>query len=149
MVLPLDFLELREYFKNMRDQSYKQIIETLREGRMLSNRMVDYHAKRTLSTNDPSLLLDYLQRYPHILATAKRNIAVCDHQNAENPFKPYPSPAEAQEYLSGPLNLGYINVHDDMFGVHPDVFCLLLIILGRVGSGKSQFLDATFAGQSF
>ena len=27
-----------------------------------------------------------------------------------------------------------------MFGVHPDVFCLLLIILGRVGSGKSQFL---------
>ena len=124
-------------FENM---TYTEVIETLQEGRMLSNRMVKYHAQRALSTNDPAMFFDYLKRYPQILATAKRNIEVINHQQAVNPFKPYPTPAEARRYLSGPINLGYVNSHDDMFGIHPDIFCMIMIILGRVGSGKSQFI---------
>ncbi len=116
-----------------------ELIELLREGLMLSNPELKKHVDRALSTGDPSGLYEYLDKYPQIIKMAERNIRIARAQEAENPFRPYPSPADVQEYLSGPIKFGYVNEFDDMFGIHPDTLCLPTIVPGRVGSGKSHF----------
>ena len=115
------------------------LIETLHEGDMLSNPFLSQHVKLALETGNFEPLHDYLNAYPQILAIARRNINLARYQNLENPY-PHPHQADVREFLSGPFNLGYVNLFDDMFGIYPDIFCMLTMIPGRPGSGKSQFL---------
>ena len=98
------------------------------------------HMHRTLATGDFSALLAFLEQNPMILAAAKRNIALAEHQSADNPFRPYPTREESADSLKGPLILGFVNHFDDCFGIEPDILCRPMIILGRVGSGKSAFI---------
>lgn len=125
--------------QNLNDET-KELIEKLHEGKMLSYPMIKRLVDRALTTGDSGPLREYIRKYRVFEAQARRNIALANYQQLDNPFRPYPSREDAQLYLSGPLKLGFINELDDMFGIHQDIFCLPTIIPGRVGSGKSMLL---------
>ena len=116
-----------------------ELIEILQEGGMLSDPTLRFHVDRALHIGDFDDLFRYLEAFPMIIANAKRNINMSRYQKLENPF-PYPPRDDVKEFLSGPFNLGYVNQFNDMFGIDPDLFCMLSMIPGRPGSGKSQFL---------
>ena len=115
----------------------KELIDKLVEGQMDSQPAVKFHIDRAIMTGDYTTLIDFLEKHQVIMAQAESNIALINHQKTQNPFRPFPSREKAQSELSGPLKLGYINEFDDKFGVSPDIFCTLTMILGRPGSGKS------------
>ena len=118
-------------------ESQTDVLQVLRDGNMLSHPGVRFHVNRALSTGDTARLYQYLQRVPQILSVAQRNIALAEHQKAECPFRPYPDRQDAQEYLSGPLKLGYVNEFDDMFGIDWDTPAMPVMNAGRVKGGKS------------
>jgi len=113
------------------------LIDKLRESKMLSHPGVAFHVRRSLETGDYSLLERYLQRYPSLMAIAESNIAIALHQSADNAFKPYPTRTEASKYLTGPLWLGYVNEHNSRFGISWNVPTKPIIDIGRIGTGKS------------
>jgi hypothetical protein len=119
------------------DSEHAELISTLKEGHMLSHPGINAHVKRALATGDYSKLYDYLDRYPVILRQAELNIQQAGYRNLYNPFT-LVDRDDAREYLYGPLKLGYVNRHDDMFGIDFDELSLPVIILGRVGGGKSH-----------
>jgi hypothetical protein len=123
--------------KNTKD--FMRLVKLLKEGGMMSHRLIKRHVDYALRTGDKSRLYEFLEANPIYIAMAQRNIEQAEYNKLNNPF-PYPEPDDAQEYLSGPLNLGYVNPQHDMFGVDYNVFCLPVIVPGRVGSGKSQFI---------
>jgi peptidyl-tRNA hydrolase len=117
-----------------------QLIQTLLDGKMLSHPGVQLQVERAVAKGDYSKLLNYVQTFPLPLAVAVRNINLAAHERAKCPFRPYPDRQDAREFLSGPLKFGFVNQFDDMFGIDWDTFSLPVIILGRVGSGKSQLI---------
>ena len=117
-----------------------EAITTLQEAGLDKAPQLAFMVRRYLVTGDPRQLESYLNAHPHILAAAGQNQRIVQYQQAENPFKPYPNPDEAAKSLSGPLRCGYVNGHNDLFGIHHDMLCRPLIVLGRVGSGKSVFI---------
>ena len=121
---------------DMPDDDCMELIEKLHEGKMVSNPAIRRHVDRALHTGDCRPLREFIQRYRAFEAQAKRNIAIDEIQRLDNPFRPYPSRADAQKYLSGLLNLGYVNEFDSMFGADSDVFCVPAMVAGRPGSGK-------------
>jgi hypothetical protein len=125
---------------NTPDDRCMELIETLHEGEMLSHPLIKHLVDKALTTGNSTALYEYLEKYPVFITTARRNIALATYQQMDNPFRPYPSCEEAEEYLSGPIKAGYINEFNDMFGFHWDILCLPGIIPGRVGSGKSMLL---------
>jgi hypothetical protein len=123
---------------NTQPQERLEIMEKLRKGQMLAHPGVAFHVNKALSTGDCSGLNQFLRDNPIIMLIAERNITIAEAQRAENPFRPYPDPDDVREFLSSPLKLGYVNEFNDMFGIDFDVLSMPVIILGRVGSGKSQ-----------
>ena len=121
-------------------RNHKSLIDTLRQGGMLSHPGIAAHMRRALATGDYSMLDSFVRTNPVILATARQNVTLAEHQVQDNPFRPYPHQREAAEQLSGPWRLGYINEYNDMFGVILDILCRLMIVIGRMGSGKSNFI---------
>ena len=116
----------------------KEVIERIVEGNMDSQPAVKFYMDRAIITGDYAALIEFLNNHPVIMAQAESNIALINHQKNQNPFRPYPSREKAKTELSGPLTLGYINEFDDKFGIKPDDLCMLAMIFGRVGVGKSQ-----------
>ncbi len=120
------------------DSEIAELLRILKEGHMLSHPGVNAHVKRALATGDNNTLRAYLNRYPMILRQAKLNIQQAEYRNLYNPFQ-LVDRDDAREFLSsGPLKLGYVNKHDDMFSIDFDELSLPVIILGRVGGGKSH-----------
>jgi hypothetical protein len=115
----------------------KEIVEKLREGKMLSQPTVAFHIKRATLTGDYAPLIKFLQDHPIIMAQAEANIAFIKSEQAINPFRPYPSREDSAKYLSGPHILGYINLFGNRFGIDDPVLYKIAIILGRPDSGKS------------
>lgn len=128
---------------NVNDQSIpKSIIEQLRKGKMLAHPGLALHLKRALASNDFSHLMTFLKSYPSIKAKAENRIAKEEFEKTLSPFRPYPSIKDANEYLSGPLKLGYINGARSMFGIAWDILCLPILNAGRTGSGKSTLIKS-------
>jgi hypothetical protein len=115
----------------------KEIVEKLREGKMLSQPTVAFLARRATSTGDYAPLIKFLQDHPIIMAQAETNIAFIKSEQAISPFRPYPSREDSEKYLSGAYILGYINQFRNRFGIDDPVIYKIAIILGRPESGKS------------
>ena len=124
----------------MQDLPIMEAITTLQEAGLDKAPQLAFMIRRYLTSGDPRQLETYLSAHPHILAAAGQNQRIVQYQQAENPFRPYPSQSEAARSLSGPLRCGYVNEYDDLFGIYHDMLCRPLIVLGRVGSGKSVFI---------
>ncbi len=120
-------------------KKFMETVKLLKEGRMLSHPLIKRHVDYALVTGDSSALYNFLEDFPNLEAIAQRNTEQAEFNKLVNPFT-YPEPDDAQENLSGLLNLGYVNPQNDLFGVDYDVFCLPVIVPGRVGSGKSHFI---------
>ena len=120
-------------------KKFMELVKLLKEGRMLSHPLIKRHVDYALVTGDSRALYNFLEDFPNFKAYAQRNTEQAEFNQLINPF-PYPEPDDAQEYLSGPLNLGYVNPQNYLFGVDYDVFCLPVNVLGRVGAGKSHFI---------
>ena len=118
----------------------KAIIEQLRKGKVLDHPGVAIHIKRALATNDASSLLKFLKSHPFVQAMAERNTRSDEYETSISSFRPFPSIADANEYLSGPLKFGYINDSRSIFGISWNTLCLPILIMGRVGSGKSVLI---------
>ena len=118
----------------------KAIIEQLRKGKMLDHPGLALHIRRTLATNDASSLLKFLKSHPFVQAMAERNTRSDEYETSISSFRPFPSIADANEYLSGPLKFGYINDSRSIFGISWNTLCLPILIMGRVGSGKSVLI---------
>ncbi|WP_457572514.1 ATP-binding protein [Desulfovulcanus sp.] len=119
----------------------QHILARLKEGNMLDHPGLRWQVQRALATGDRQALEDFLNRNPALLALAKRNRLISEHQRSLNPFRPYPTRQEVAEFLDGPLKMGFVNEHhQDLFGLWPDDLCKILINIGRVGSGKSVIL---------
>jgi hypothetical protein len=129
-------MEKRESFGD----EHLELIQLLQDGGMFENLHIRFCATRALQTGDYNQLLEFLDRYPAILRQAKNNIAIEEVQKRYNPFRPYPSRDDVRLYLNGPIRFGYVNEHDDMFGIGPNVLSLPTIIPGRVGGGKSTVI---------
>jgi len=133
-------LEKKEIPIDTPEDECRDLIEKLYEGKIASHPLVKRHIYRALITGNCSQLIEFIERYKVFKAQAERNIELEYYEKLDNPFKPYPSRADALEYLSGPIKFGYINEFNDIFGTHWDTFCLPTIIPGRVRSGKSQLI---------
>jgi Helicase HerA, central domain len=120
-----------------RDSKRMELIKTLHEGHMLSHSGIKALVNRALTTGDFTKLYDYLKKYPMILRQAEFNIQQAEYRELDNPL-PIVDRDDASEHLSGPLKFGYVNKHDDMFSIDFDELSLPVIILGRVGGGKSH-----------
>ena len=123
----------------------KEIIEKLREGKMLSQPIVDFHVRRATSTGDYIPLIKFLEDNPVIRAQALVNIAFIESEQAISPFRPYPSREDAAKYLRGPFKLGFINQFGDKFGIDEKVLYKILINIGRPESGKTILMNYLFA----
>ena len=126
-----------------RDKNIKKLlvkIKELEEGRMGDHPGVKHHKDRALATGDAGPFFRYLEKNPKIEKMAKRNRKLAQYQKEINPFRPYPDTQTVRERLSGPLKLGYINEFDDMLGIFYDILCLLVFVIGRMGTGKSQLI---------
>ena len=126
---------LKNKFKKPQD-----ILDHLRQGGMAKHPGVASHIKRAIQTNDNSLLIQFLESNPTIMSMAERNIRDDEYEKSINAFRPFPSIADANEYLSGPLKFGYINNARSLFGISWNTLCLPILIMGRVGSGKSVLI---------
>jgi hypothetical protein len=115
------------------------IIQTLHDGKMLSNKYLKLLVEKAIINDDDTELRQYLESYPVILKLAQRNIQLEQYQKLKNSFL-FPTQAEAEEHLDGPVKLGYVNPNSSMFAIHPDIFCLPAMCLGRPGSGKSWLI---------
>ena len=122
-----------------KSKEFMDLVNFLDKGGMLSQPLIKRYVDYALTTGDSSPLYDFLEAHPVYTAIAQRNIEQSEFNKLINPFL-YPEPDGAQEYLSGPLKLGYVNPHSDLFGVDYDDFCLPVIVPGRVGAGKSHFI---------
>ena len=118
----------------------RRLIEILREGGMAKHPAIETYIDRAHDTGDYEPLAEFLKTFPVVLATAQSKIDDAEHQTAQNSFAPFPTREEAAEHLSGPLKLGYVNQDDSIFGIDYDKLPLLMLILGRVGSGKSNLI---------
>ena len=127
------------------DKKTEEIIDTLRKGKMLKNKAVAFYVEQAVNTGDPEDLMVFLQDHPEIMGMAKRNIALIGFQEADNPFKPFPTREQAKKDLSGPLKLGFVNESDSVFGINYNVLCKPLINVGRPDSGKSQLIKFMIA----
>ena len=126
-----------------RDKNLKKLLDKVRElkdGRMDDHPGVKHHIDRALATGDASPFFRFLEKNPKIEKMAKRNRRLAQYQKEINPFRPYPDTQPVREQLSGPLKLGYINEFDDMLGISYDILCLLVFVIGRMGTGKSQLI---------
>jgi hypothetical protein len=120
-------------------QNFMETVKLLKEGGMLSHPLIKQHVDYALTTGDSSPLFNFLDDFPIYKEIAQRNTEQAEFNKLVNPFS-YPESDDAQENLSGPLKLGYVNPQNDLFGIDYDDCCLPVIVLGRVGSGKSQAL---------
>lgn len=116
------------------------LYDLFQKGKMLKNPQIRFLAAIAQRTGDYSELEAFAKANPYFVALAQRNIALEEQQKRENPFRPYPTRHEVAKYLSGELPLGVVNAFGDMFGVMMDNLCKLLMVLGRVGSGKTFLL---------
>lgn len=126
---------------NMNDwltENDSQLLEFLDEGELLSHPNVKRLVDKASHTLNFRVLRDYLKNHPSLVSLAWRNIHLKQLQQMQNPFRPHPSRDEVRQYLTGSINLGYVNEANDRFGFDPDILCMPMIILGRPGSGKSQ-----------
>jgi hypothetical protein len=126
-----------------RDKNLKKLLDKVRElkdGRMDDHPGVKHHIDRALATGDASPFFRFLEKNPKFEKMAKRNRRLAQYQKEINPFRPYPDTQTVRERLSGPLKLGYINEFDDMLGIFYDILCLLVFVIGRMGTGKSQLI---------
>ena len=120
------------------DDGSMELIKKLYEGKMDLHPRVRFLIDKAIITGDSRPLRVFLQRYKAIEAAAERNIALKGYQQLDNPFMPCPSRDEARLYLNrGFARLGYVNGFDDMFSVHPDLFCTHVMNAGGIGTGKS------------
>lgn len=117
-----------------------ELIDKLHKGKMLGNSMIKSLVDQGLKTANWRPLEEYLERYPFLLSIAENNIRQSIVDQLDNPFMPYPDSDDVREYLSGEINIGFVNKRDQMFGMHWNMFCLPTIVPGRVGSGKSILL---------
>jgi hypothetical protein len=124
--------------KNLKSLLVK--IKELKDGRMDNHLGVKHHMDRAIATGDVGPFFRFLEKNPEIEKTAKRNRKLAQYQKEINPFRPYPDPQTARERLSGPLKLGYINEFDDMLGISYDILCLLVFVIGRMGTGKTRLI---------
>jgi len=123
---------------NILDDECMELIKKLHDGKMRHHPRVRSLIDRALRTGDCGPLKEFVRRYPAILAAAELNIAGEAIQQLDNPFKPYPSRDEVRRLLNrGFVRLGYVNEFDDMFSVHPDLFCTHVMNAGGIGTGKS------------
>ncbi|WP_419656044.1 uncharacterized protein Dvar_51480 [Desulfosarcina variabilis str. Montpellier] len=120
------------------DKSPTKLIKFLYEGRILPGHSGIMLLKKIgEATGNYAKLKYYLDRNPVIMRQAQQNREIIEFRRLENPFELI-SREDARQYLSGPLQLGNVNQHDDMFGMHPDDLSMPVILAGRVGSGKSN-----------
>ena len=105
---------------------FQELLQRLRDGKMLDHPLVKAHVHRALATGDQTLLKQFLELNPAILAAAERNITLIEAQKADHPFRPYPTRAEAAEHFNGLLKLGFINEYDDEMGCDPDDICKII-----------------------
>jgi hypothetical protein len=124
--------------KNIKSLLFK--FRELKEGRMDDHLGAKHHMDRAIATGDASPFFRYLEKNPKIEKMARRNRKLAQYQKEINPFRPYPDTQTARKQFSGPLKLGYINEFDDMLGIFYDILCLLVFVIGRMGSGKSQLI---------
>lgn len=120
----------------------RAVLELLRKGKMLDHPGVAVHVRRALATNDYRPLMKFLESYPVIKAKAQNRIAKEEFEKSLNPFRPWPTMQEVNEYLSGPLTFGYVNAARSMFGILWDTLCLPILCAGRPGSGKSSLIKS-------
>ena len=126
-----------------RDKDLKSLLFKLRElkeGRMDDHPSVKFHRDRALATGDAGPFYRYLEKNPKIEKMARRNRKLAQYQKEINPFRPYPDPQTARERLSGLLKIGFINEFDDLLGIAYDVLRLLVFVIGRMETGKSQLI---------
>ena len=114
-------------------------IERLHKGGIVSNPVIKSYVDKAITTGDCVPLYEHLDAFQVFEVMAERNIRLSEYHQLDNPF-PYPDRNDAREYLSGPYELGYVNLFDDMFGIHPDDLCLPFIVPGRPGGGKSYLI---------
>src|SRR4030042_4380178 len=102
---PLISKEVRKMVKSAKEIG-QELIDKLVEGKMNSQPAVKFHIDRAIMTGDYATLIEFLNKHPVIIAQAESNIALTNHQNRLNPFRPYPPREKAQSELSGPLKFG-------------------------------------------
>lgn len=125
---------------NLAQNDIIELINLLNEGEIIPGHLpTQCLVDQALITGDYRSLTGYLERYPLLLNQARQNIRIKQYNHLNNPFD-LVSRAEAQEYFSGPLKLGYVNKNDDQFGIIPSLLAMILLIIGPVGGGKSNLL---------
>jgi hypothetical protein len=116
------------------------LVKILEDGGISKHFQVKFWIDRALSTGDFKSLEMFIKQFPVFLATANKNIRLREYQSSQNPYMPYPTRKEVNDYLNGEIQLGYVNQFDGMFSLLLDTLCKMLVVKGRVGSGKSVFL---------
>lgn len=116
-----------------------ELVRFLEKGKMLSHPIIHQLVDRALRTGDFGLLQNFIEKYPVFLVQTDRNIQQAEFHSLSNPF-PFPTRDDVKESLSGPIKLGFVNEFDDTFGIDPNDLTKPMIIPGRVGSGKSNFI---------
>ncbi len=124
---------------NFLDDENMELIKKLYDGKMHHHPRVRFlidRAPRHGRFSGP--LRNFSEDIKHIEVAAELNKAQEVIQQLDNPFKPYPSRDEVRRFLNkGFVRLGYVNDFDDMFSVHPDLFCTHVMNAGGIGTGKS------------
>ena len=117
-----------------------ELVNLLRKGHMYDQPGARLLIKRAQATGDFDPLMDYLNRFPMILANAKRNILVARMRELSIPFK-LPLPWEFEDHLNGPIRLGFLDENQRFFfGLSFDDINKHLAEAGATGRGKTELL---------
>ena len=112
---------------------FREIVETLDKGGMTKDPLVLTACQQFSDLGYIKTLERLLNKHPHILEIARRNI----QEQMDYPFWPPPYKNRELEKLQGKYNLGIINNYGDRVYLDPIDFTRGLLVFGESGSGKS------------
>lgn len=116
---------------------WKEIIDLLEKGGMTSDPHIQRVCRWFVKTNgDHKPLENLLKEKPWVLNKARKNIAVIEKAEEENPFRPFPEGDEL-EAIQGSLNLGRVNLTGGMAGIEPVDFTKGFFVSGASDRGKT------------
>ena len=112
---------------------FREIVETLDKGGMTKDPLVLTACQQFSDLGYIKTLERLLNKHPHILEIARRNI----QEQMDYPFWPPPYKKRELEKLQGKYDIGLINSDGDKVYLNPDNFIRIFFICGGIGSGKS------------
>ena len=112
---------------------FREIVETLDKGGMTKDPLVLTACQQFSDLGYIKTLERLLNKHPHILEIARRNI----QEQMDYPFWPPPYKKRELEKLQGKYDIGLINNDGDKVYLNPDNFIRIFFICGGIGSGKS------------